>query len=58
MARHAQAQAVAGAEGDGALTKLSGFCAQTVGEVAAVLRAGCQDVLLTNAVPEFGAKML
>ena len=31
--------------------KLIGFCAQTVGETAALLKAGCTDILLTNALP-------
>lgn len=42
----------------GAGEPLPGYCAQTVGEVAAMLRAGCQDVLLTNALPDFAATRL
>ena len=32
-------------------TPALGFCAQTVGEAAALLKAGCVDVLLTNSLP-------
>ena len=35
-----------------------GFCAQTVSEAAACLRAGSHDVLLTNAPPRHGALRL
>ena len=31
-------------------TPALGFCAQTVGEAAALLKAGCVDVLLTNSL--------
>jgi len=37
---------------------LKGFCAQTVGEAAACLRAGSTDVLLTNSLPRHGALRL
>lgn len=32
-----------------------GFCAQTLRETAALLRAGCKDVLLTNSLPNLRA---
>ena len=35
-----------------------GFCAQTVGEAAACLNAGSDDVLLTNSLPRHGARRL
>jgi D-serine deaminase-like pyridoxal phosphate-dependent protein len=34
------------------------FCAQTVGEVAALLKGGCSNVLLTNSLPDFAATRL
>ena len=37
---------------DAAGAPLAGFCAQTVREAAALLAAGCDDVLLTNELPK------